>query len=118
MVNLRPGHFITGHKLTYPMMIAYRPEDAPSQNQMLPRLELPDTEIFLNQIFTDASRKTVLFGFKTTVDGITYMQDRAGWMMPAGKGWVFYFQPGHFAGGYENTRYAQILVNAVGWRPE
>ncbi len=36
-------------------------------------LELPDTELFLNQTFTDGRRKTVLFGMKRIIAGKTYM---------------------------------------------
>jgi trehalose utilization protein len=45
------------------------------------------------------------------------MQDRAGWMMPAGRGWIFYFQPGHNARDFEHPSFLQILVNAIEWKP-
>ena len=79
---------------------------------------LPDTELFLNQMFTDGRRKTVLFGMKGVIAGKTYMQDRAAWTMPTGTGLVFYFQPGHFARDFQNRTYAQILLNAVEWQPK
>lgn len=68
-------------------------------------------------MFTDGRKKTVLFGLKATADGRTYRQDRGGWMLPAGKGHVFYFQPGHHARDFEHPGYIQILVNAIRWQP-
>ncbi len=116
-VNLAPGHYVTTHKVDYPVTVRYTPSDSPSTEQKLPALVFPATEIFLNQVFTDGRGKTVLFGLKTTIDGKTFLQDRAGWMMPAGKGYVFYFQPGHRAEDFANRNYAQILLNAVEWQP-
>ena len=118
LVNLSPSHYVTCHDVRYAKTVSYRPSDAPSTEQQLPAIELPDTEIFLNQVFTDGRRKTVLFGFKTEVDGKACMQDRAGWMMPCGEGFVFYFQPGHHARDFQNRDYAQILLNAVEWAPD
>jgi type 1 glutamine amidotransferase len=45
------------------------------------------------------------------------MQDRAGWYMTAGRGLVMYFMPGHTVHEFENPVYAQILVNAVTFKP-
>ncbi|MGH9629157.1 MAG: ThuA domain-containing protein [Bryobacteraceae bacterium] len=55
---------------------------------------------------------------KGEIEGMTIMQDRAGWVMQAGKGHVFYFQPGHFARDLENPAYSQILMNAIEWNGE
>lgn len=117
LVNLRSDHWITKHGVSYPKTIDYTPSDAPSISQQLPAIELPDTELFHNQLFTDGRRKTVLLGMKGEVDGQTVMQDRGGWTMPAGKGWVFYFQPGHFARDFEEPNYARILANTIQWKP-
>ncbi len=117
LVNLQPGHYVTSNKVEYGMRVAYTPSDVPSTGQQLPAIEFPKTEAFLNQLFTDARRKTVLFGFCIEDGGKTYMQDRGGWMMPAGKGHVFYFQPGHAAHDFQNRNYVQILVNAFEWPP-
>ena len=59
----------------------------------------------------------MLYGFKTEIAGKAYMQDRAGWLKNAGRGHIFYFQPGHRAEDY-TPAYVQILVNAITWRPE
>ena len=117
LVNLSPDHYVTSHKLRYPLEVSYTPSDTPSMEQRLPGLEFPDTEIFLNQLFTDARQKTVLYGFKTVIDGRTHMQDRAGWLKQTGRGHVFYFQPGHFAGDF-TPAYVQILANAITWKAQ
>lgn len=108
LLNLAPDHFVTSNKISYPASVSVA-------GRSMPALELPDTEIFLNQISTD-NKKTVLFGFRTEVDSEVFQQDRAGWLKPTGKGVTFYFQPGHFAKDY-TPEYVQILANAVAWQP-
>lgn len=115
VVNLAPGHYITTHGVTYPAKVIYTPSDGPSAEQELPAINLPNTEAFPNQVFTDGRRKTVLLGFKVTADGKTIMQDRAGWTLPAGKGQVVYLQQGHRPEDFENPAFAQIVLNAVEW---
>jgi len=117
VVNLRRDHYVTTHKVEYPHKVSYRPSDEPSTEQDLDGFTLPDTEMFLNQHFTDGRRKTVLIGSQIVVDGETYAQDRAGWMMPMGSGHVFYFQQGHRAEDFQNPTFMQILLNAVSWKP-
>jgi len=117
LVNLAPSHFVTSDNVSYPATIAYTPSDSPSTVQRLPGREWPDTEIFLNQLFTDGREKTVLFGFRTEVDGEAFQQDRAGWLKPTGKGVTFYFRLGHFAKDYTRD-FVQILVNALRWDSE
>ena len=116
VVNLSPDHWITTHNVRWPKTTQYTPSDEPSTLQELPSFDLPDTELFHNQLFTDGRRKTVLLGMKGEVEGRTIMQDRAGWLMPAGKGWIVYFQMGHEARDFENPAYLQLIVNAVEWR--
>ena len=117
VVNLQPGHYVTTHNIDYPETILYRPSDEPSTAQSLDGFTLADTEMFLNQHFTDGRRKTVLLGAQVEVDGETFAQDRAGWLMPAWQGHVFYFQQGHRAADYQNSTFVQILLNAVSWKP-
>ena len=117
MVNLQPEHYITSHKVEYDRTIEYLSCDMPSRAAPYPALELPDTEVFLNQHFTDGREKTVLFG-SHCVDpesGETTMQDRCVWYKAAGRGWIFYLQPGHKAGDFENENFCQIIVNCVAW---
>lgn len=119
MVNLKPGHYITTHDVEYPKTVAYTPSDAPSIEQHLPAIEFQKSEMFLNQHFTDARRKEVLFGMKA-VDpktGKTYMQDRGGWYQPRGKGWHFYIQAGHATGDYHQPAFCQVLLNCLTWQP-
>lgn len=117
LLNLAPDHFVTTNKVSYEARVAYTPSDQPAAEQTLSALELPDTEIFLNQLFTDGRAKTVLYGFRTEIDGEVFEQDRAGWLKPTGQGMTFYFQPGHFAKDY-TPEYVQILANAVQWQGE
>jgi hypothetical protein len=117
VVNLQPGHWVTTHNVQWPSRTKYTPSDGPSAEQDLPSFDLPDTELFHNQLFSDGRRKTVLLGMKGEVEGRTLMQDRAGWMMPAGRGWIFYFQPGHNASDFEHPSYLQMIVNAMEWKP-
>lgn len=116
--NLHPRHYITTHKVKYPGAIKYQSSDQPSVPVKAPALVFEDTEVFLNHQFTDGREKTVLFGFRyeDAGSGRVYMQDRAGWYKPAGKGWVFYFQPGHSVSDFENENYCQILLNCLTWK--
>lgn len=118
LVNLQPGHFVTTHGVKYEGGgVSYMPSDGPAAEQWVEELVFEDTEIFHNQLFTDGRQKTVLFGIKgETVEGKLIEQDRGGWMKAAGKGWIFYFQPGHFARDFGNKGYMQVLTNAVRWR--
>jgi len=113
LVQLNSRSPITTRGVHYPSTTSYTSSDEPSAEREFPVLTLPQTELFWNQLFTDGRRKTVLFGMKGSVGGKTYMQDRAGWMMPVGRGHVLYFMPGHWPRDFENQGYAQILLNAV-----
>jgi hypothetical protein len=117
VVNLQPDHWITTHDVVWPKTTSYTPSDGPAAEQQLRSFDLPNTELFHNQLFTDGRRKTVLLGMKGEVEGRTLMQDRAGWVKPAGRGWVVYFQPGHEARDYEHPSFFQMIVNAVEWKP-
>jgi hypothetical protein len=119
LVNLAPGHFITTHGITYDREVAYTSPTEPKRRGRFPAIDLEKTEVFLNQQFTDGQAKTVLFGFRCTDPGTgkVIMQDTSGWLKRAGAGWVFYFQPGHSASDFADERYAQIVLNAVLWKP-
>ena len=119
LVNLCPQHYITSHKVKYDREVEYLSSDAPSRAAKLPALDLKDTEVFLNQHFTDGRAKTVLFGFRVEdKNGKVIMQDRSGWVKPAGRGWLFYLQPGHHAADFRNRNYLQIIRNCLTWRPD
>lgn len=119
LVNLQPRHYITTHGVRYDRTVDYQPSDGPSAVGKFPAIDLADTEVFLNQLFTDGRAKTVLLGFRVTdpKTGEVLMQDRAGWYKPAGKGWVFYFQPGHMASDFKNRNFAQMILNCLTWQP-
>jgi len=117
LVNLAPKHYVTTHRVTYDREVAYTSPDTPTRSGRYPALDIEKTEVFLNQQFTDGTAKTVLFGFMCTnpKTGKVIMQDRSGWLKRAGRGWVFYFQPGHCASDFANPNYAQIVLNALTW---
>ncbi len=119
LVNLQPNHYITSNKVTYPKTVHYRSSDLPSVKIPFPAIEFKNSEIFLNYQFTDGREKNVLFGFlfEHPATGKIYMQDRAGWYKPAGKGWVFSFQPGHATSDFEKRNFCQIMMNCLTWQP-
>ena len=49
--------------------------------------------------------------------GKIYTQDRAGWTLRAGKGWIVYLIPGHRQSDFDNVAYGRIVLNAVTWKP-
>lgn len=116
-VCVAPDHFIMTNQVVYPRQIPYRRGDGAEPETPLPGFRLTDSEVYLNHTFT--APRTVLMGLKYTdaQTGQVYMQDRAGWLRGAGKGWIIYFQPGHSAADFEEPAYAQILANAVLFRP-
>ncbi len=117
LVNLRPGHYITSHKVVWDRWERYRSSDAPSRPARLPAMDLEGTEIFLNQHFTDGREKTVLLGFIWRGEDRTVMQDRSGWLKRTGRGWLIYFQPGHTAGDFRHPGFRQMLWNCLTWDP-
>lgn len=119
IVNLHPNHYITSHKVKYERQIEYQPSDHPSIAKKYPAIDLHDTEVFLNQQFTDGREKTILLGFHCTdpKTNKTYMQDRAGWYKKTKKGWLFYLQPGHKKQDFQNKSYLQIILNTLSWKP-
>lgn len=115
VVNLAPQHVITTRKITYPSAITYKREGEQKEVQ-LPGITLSKTEGFLNHQLLGP--RTILLGFKfTDAEGKTWMQDRSAWCMPAGKGWLFYSQPGHAVSDFENPVYTQIIANAILYKP-
>ena len=41
------------------------------------------------------------------------MQPTSGWYQKVGKGWLFYYQPGHSITDFENENFQQILINTI-----
>jgi hypothetical protein len=117
LVNLNPNHFIMTNRVSYPARIAYTTTNAVANTGGLPGFILKDSEVYLNHIHTEP--RTLLMGlkYKDEASGTTYMQDRAGWVKPAGKGWIIYLMPGHRKSDFENEAYGRIVLNAVIWKP-
>ncbi len=117
VVNLAPNHFITTNQVKYPGTLVYASSDRGGGEKSLPGFSLPESEVYLNHTWNGP--RTVLLGLKYTdaKSGKTYMQDRAGWYKPAGKGWIFYFMPGHSVKDFENPAYGQMVVNAFKFKP-
>ena len=117
LVNLSPNHFITTNKLNYPSRIPYASPNTPSRESSLPGFTLEETEVYLNHVHTEP--RTLLLGltYQDAKTGTTYMQDRAGWIKPGGKGWIIYLMAGHSIRDFENPPYSRIVLNAVIFKP-
>jgi len=117
VVNLAPDHFIAAHKVKYPAQVPYQRSEANTSIENLPGFTLKESEVYLNHVLTGS--RTVLLGLKytDTKSSKTYMQNHAGWIKPAGKGWIIYLLPGHSALDFENPTYARIVLNAVVYQP-
>ena len=116
-VNLAPGHFITTNRIAYPARIAWHGVEADPRDQALPGFILHHSEVYLNHKLTDP--RTLLLGLSYTeaASGQVYEQRHAGWVKPAGKGWIVYLMPGHSTLEFEDPTYARLVANAVVWRP-
>lgn len=110
VVNLAPGHFITSNQVRWREQFEYK-------GKRTDGFDLQHTEAYLNHAFQGP--RTTLLGLKFTdpKTGQTYEQDTAGWYKTVGKGLVFYFMPGHNAFDFDNVVYAQILANALLFKP-
>ena len=119
LVNLNPNHYVTNHKVNWDETVTYASSDRPSVEREYPAFTLEHAEAYVNHKFTDGREKTVLAGFKWLDDrnGELYMQDRAVWYKPKGKGMIFYFKPGHSSKDFENPRFSQMVLNSVLWTP-
>ncbi len=117
IVNLAPLHYITAHNVKFPQSIAYESPTLGGGERKYPGFTLPETEVYLNHVFAEA--RTVLLGlkYKEAATGRVYMQDTAGWVKPSGKGWIIYLMAGHSVKEFEHPVYAQMVLNAVTFKP-
>jgi hypothetical protein len=136
LVNLDPNHFIMTNHVVYEHRISYTrdaasfvgtdqhhdtPENHTNPHQIgtaktLPGFTLSNSEVYVNHMYSQP--RTILMGLKyTDKGGTTWMQDRAGWVKPAGKGWIVYLMPGHRQSDFDNAAYGRIVLNAVIWKP-
>ncbi|AKP51396.1 ThuA domain-containing protein [Cyclobacterium amurskyense] len=114
MVNLNPGHFITSNGIEYEKITPFKSEYETIYEGEYSAFQLVNTELFLNQRFTDDQR-TILYGFRTE-DG-SRVQPTSGWYCPKGKGMVFYYQAGHEELDYQNPNFLQVILNTLEWDP-
>ncbi len=119
LVNLNPHHYITNNNIDWGQSVSYTSSDGPSVEGMYPSLSLPKTEVYMNHKFTDGREKTVLCGLKyyDPRNGELFMQDRAVWLKSYGEGSIVYILPGHAPADYENPNIAQMVLNAIVWKP-
>lgn len=119
LVNLNPNHYITSHEVSWPVKTEYQSSDSPSRSREYAAWPMTGSEIYLFHNFTDGREKTVLCGFKfiDPKTGTVYMQDRGAWYKPSGKGWIFYFQPGHTSAEFQERNYCQMILNCLTWKP-
>ena len=113
VVNLAPGNFVTTHHIKYDTKVRYTPSDGAGSEKEYDGFHLEETEVYLNHVFLEPHQILLGLKYKDVKTGKTYMQDRAGWYMRAGKGHLFYFMAGHSLKEFQNPVYAQMVVNAV-----
>lgn len=110
IVNLAPKEWITNHDVHWAGRASYRGEDRDV-------IELPATEVYVNHVL-EGQRKVLLgFKFLEPKSGVIYEQATAGWYKKTGKGWLMYFMAGHSGKEFDDPAYAQLLVNAVNFKP-
>jgi len=115
LVNLSPNHFITTNKILYDKRVHFQTDYSAELKGEYPAFDLPDTEIFVNQRFTDINKKNILFGF--IAEDAHVMQPTSGWYQKTGEGWLFYFQPGHQIADFQNKNFKQVILNTLEWKP-
>lgn len=123
MVNLAPGHWITAHGLKYDRQVDYRSTSRPKYQGRFEAFDLPNTEVFHNQRFTDGDAKTILFGYLLAAEpasalpaNVPSCEETSGWFKPTGKGFVFYLQAGHAPHDFQNTNFRRVVLNCLEWR--
>lgn len=110
-VNLATGNPITTRLVKFDQVTEFT--DPSGHETKLPATSFVDTEVYVNHVLQGT--RTLLLGMKYTEPktGKVYMQPTAGWLLPSGKGAVFYFMMGHRAEDFDNAAYRRILDNAV-----
>ena len=117
ILNLNPDHFITTNGVHYPKQIRFRAAALSTGWTNLPAFTLPDSEVYLNH--QHKSPHTLLLGlnYRDPKTGLDYQQTTAGWIKPAGRGWVIYLMAGHRREDFEDPAYSRIVRNAVIFQP-
>ncbi len=119
IVNLNPGHYVTANSVRWPGNARFVAAESEQEQKERPAVTLEDSEVYMNVKFTDGADKTILLGFRYLDDrnNTLFQQATSGWIKPSGKGWIVYLQPGHSAHEYQNPVVAQMVLNAITWKP-
>jgi hypothetical protein len=119
IVNLNPRHYVTSHDVHWPGKTSFAAPGSHFDAKEYPALTVGDSEAYMNVKFTDGNDKTILLGSKYLDDRnqVLYQQVSEGWIKRSGKGWIVYIQMGHTTHECENTVFAQMVLNAITWRP-
>jgi len=120
MVNLAPGHWITTNGMDYDRTVEYHSKTRAKYRGRFKAFDLPNTEVFHNQRFTDGEAKTILFGYRLTGEAAAALpsnvpacEETSGWLKRTGRGMVVYLQAGHAAHDFENARFARAVLNCL-----
>ncbi len=119
IVNLDPKHYITSNGVQWPERTTFTATDSNLSSKEYPALKFEDSEVYMNVKFTDGRDKTLLLGYKYLDDRNQVLQQQviAGWTKPSGKGLIVYIQMGHSTHEYQNPAVAQMVLNAIVWKP-
>ncbi|MFX0099821.1 MAG: hypothetical protein ACFFCS_09570, partial [Candidatus Hodarchaeota archaeon] len=141
LLNLQPGNEITSTSIDWPEKCTLqssdefiyserRPDktlletgvgremanpDVPElEGREFPALTIGPTELFINQILEPLKERVFLLGYSyhTKRVGKTYMGANAGWMLPRGKGRLFYLMAGHETSDFIPP-FCQLIWNCI-----
>ena len=120
IVNINPRHYITSHSVQWPEKTVFSSSGGNAAKKQYPSLTLEDSEVYMNVPFTDGKEKVLLLGYQYLDDRnrVQHQEATAGWVKTSGKGRIVYIQMGHTAHEYQNQAVAQMVLNAVTWRPK
>jgi hypothetical protein len=105
-------HFITSHLIDWPENTTNR------AGETRPAVTLEDSEVYLNHVLHGPRTRLLGLSYPHPETGKTYIQETAGWYQRTGRGWLFYFMPGHSEKEFKSPVYRQILVNTLLWKPD
>jgi len=105
-------HFITTHDIEWPETTIDGAGD------VRPSVTLEDSEVYLNHVLHGPRTRLLGLRYPHPETDKTYIQETAGWYRRTGRGWLFYFMPGHSEKEFESPVYRQILVNTLLWKPD
>lgn len=79
-----------------------------------PAIVLPKSEYFINHELRPDPARTLLFAvyFTDAASGRQLFSANGGWVVPRGKGLLYYFMPGHSPADY-TAAYCQVIANCL-----